>query len=332
MVHMADGVDVSRHQASINWGAARGGGVEFAYIKVTEGVGYVDPKVDQHLSGARLAGVVTGLYHFARPDTNGAAADAAHFAAQVNKRDSAGPGNLPPCLDLEERTRGSLAGINLEPWVAQFLAEARRLTGRRQFMLYASASFLRDRLKGMAWLDQDCLIWVAHYGRDPGSPGWRDGRTVMHQYTSTGRIPGYGSNIDRNVAWVPLADLTQGAVAPGPPGPPPDGVYVVQPGDSLGGIAAKLNYPGGWRALHAANIDIIGVDPDRIFPGQRLRTTLGAAPAQPEWYRVAAGDSLTKIAQKLNVAGGWRAIFDANRDTIDDPDVVFAGQRIRIPR
>lgn len=329
---MAEGVDVSRWQGRIDWHAARAGGIEFAYIKATEGIGYVDPDVDEHLTGARSAGLVPGLYHFARPDTNSGQQDAEHFAAEVNARSAAGPGNLPPCLDLEELRPGSLAGIDLVAWVADFLATARGLTGRRQFMLYGSASFLADRLGGLHWLDQDCLVWVAHYGRSGGNPGFRDNRTVMHQYTSTGRIPGYNADIDRNYCWVELATLTGGGGVPNPPQPPQPptgGEYVIRAGQTLSGIAAEIGFPGGWQALYDLNRDRIGPDPDLIQPGTRLRTT-GAAPSRGE-IEILPGDSLTAIAQREGIAGGWEALYNANRDRISDPDLIFPGRKLRRP-
>lgn len=330
---MITGVDVSRHQGDIDWEAARNFGVRFAYIKVTEGVGYVDPRVDAHLGGARAAGVAPGLYHFARPDTNSPTADAEHFASEVNTRSAAGPGNLPPCLDLEELKPGSLSGINLVAWVSNFLAVARRITSRRQFILYGSASFLRDRLAGLGWLDTDCLVWVAHYGRAAGDPGIKDSRTVMHQYTSTGRIAGYSRDIDVNACWVDLSTLTGGTTPPpSPPKPPTDAPeYVVQPGDTLSGIAAKLNFPGGWKALYSLNTDRIA-DPDKIQPGWRLRTTGAGRPPAYREYKVKPGDSLTKIAQKERVRGGWEAIFNANRDRIKDPDVIMPNWVLRLPK
>lgn len=333
---MSEGVDVSRHQGAIDWRSARASGIEWAYIKATEGIGYVDPKVDQHLTGARSAGLVTGLYHFARPDTNSGTQDAEHFAREVNARSAAGPGNLPPCLDLEEIKPGAFAGIDLVDWVSDFLATARAITGRRQFILYASASFMRDRLGGLTWLDRDCLVWAAHYGRTPGQPGWRDDRTVMHQYTSSGRIAGYNANIDRNTCWVDLASLTGGGGVPTPPPPPsppaPGGDYVVQAGESLSSIAAKINMPGGWQALYALNRDVIGPDPDMILPGMRLRTSGAPAPtpSKPEIV-VRSGDSLSSIAIREQIPGGWQALFNANRDRIKDPDVIFPGQKLRRP-
>ena len=64
------GIDVSKHQGQPDWAAVRGAGNAFAYIKATEGIGSVSSTLDAQLAGARGAGLVTGLYHYGRPDTN----------------------------------------------------------------------------------------------------------------------------------------------------------------------------------------------------------------------------------------------------------------------
>ncbi|MCY7376445.1 MAG: LysM peptidoglycan-binding domain-containing protein [Pyrinomonadaceae bacterium] len=46
-------------------------------------------------------------------------------------------------------------------------------------------------------------------------------------------------------------------------------------------------------------------------------------------YTVQAGDSLSKIGSKHGVS--WKAIFDANRDKLDDPDKIQPGQELTIP-
>ncbi len=47
-------------------------------------------------------------------------------------------------------------------------------------------------------------------------------------------------------------------------------------------------------------------------------------------YTIAAGDTLSAIGKKHGVS--WQEIHEANRDTIKDPDKIFPGQKIRIPR
>lgn len=73
--------------------------------------------------------------------------------------------------------------------------------------------------------------------------------------------------------------LAVGGAAPAPPAPPvpatASGEYVVQAGDTLGGIAAR--HGTTWEQLHALNGAVIGADPNALRVGQRL--TLGGAVA-----------------------------------------------------
>lgn len=49
-------------------------------------------------------------------------------------------------------------------------------------------------------------------------------------------------------------------------------------------------------------------------------------------YTVEKGDSLSAIAKKFyGSANHWQEIFDANRDQLDDPDLIRPGQTLRIP-
>jgi len=47
---------------------------------------------------------------------------------------------------------------------------------------------------------------------------------------------------------------------------------------------------------------------------------------------VAPGDSLSKIAKQVyGNTDDWRKIYDANRDIIKDPDLIYPGQTLRLP-
>ncbi len=49
-------------------------------------------------------------------------------------------------------------------------------------------------------------------------------------------------------------------------------------------------------------------------------------------YTIEKGDTLSKIAKDhYGKASAWHQIFDANRDTIEDPDRIFPGQVIKLP-
>ena len=90
------GVDVSRYQGDIDWPVLAGQGIEFAFIKATEGSGYVDPRFATNLDAATAAGLRVGAYHFFSFESPGAN-QARNVIATVPKRD----GLLPVAIDLE---------------------------------------------------------------------------------------------------------------------------------------------------------------------------------------------------------------------------------------
>jgi len=48
-------------------------------------------------------------------------------------------------------------------------------------------------------------------------------------------------------------------------------------------------------------------------------------------YTVRSGDTLSKIASRLHVDGGWRALYHANRSKLSNPNVIHVGQVLRLP-
>ena len=52
-----------------------------------------------------------------------------------------------------------------------------------------------------------------------------------------------------------------------------------------------------------------------------------------EIYEVKSGDSLSRIAKRVYGDGNaWKRIFDANTDVLKDPNKIFPGQRLKIPK
>jgi LysM repeat protein len=112
-----------------------------------------------------------------------------------------------------------------------------------------------------------------------------------------------------------------------PPAAAAGGVYVVQPGDTLGAIAAT------HRVSVAAIVSANGLaDPNFISPGQRL-TIPGAGPAPAaitsgeRTHTVQPGETLFGIAGRYGTTVD--AIAEANG--IVDPDFIVAGRQLLIP-
>jgi nucleoid-associated protein YgaU len=67
-------------------------------------------------------------------------------------------------------------------------------------------------------------------------------------------------------------------------------------------------------------------------PAKPTATSPPATPAAPRTYTVVAGDSLSKIAKKFyGDANKWKRIFEANRDTVKNADLIHPGQVLKIP-
>jgi nucleoid-associated protein YgaU len=61
---------------------------------------------------------------------------------------------------------------------------------------------------------------------------------------------------------------------------------------------------------------------------------LSAPPAteKVEYYEIVSGDTLSAIAKRYyGKASEYPRIFEANREVIKNPDLIFVGQKIRIP-
>jgi nucleoid-associated protein YgaU len=70
------------------------------------------------------------------------------------------------------------------------------------------------------------------------------------------------------------------------------------------------------------------IDPD--YRSGDLVLNVSAPEAASSSYTVQSGDNLSKIGKKYGVS--WQAIFEANRDKLNDPDKIFPGQELTIPQ
>ncbi|MFN8579752.1 MAG: LysM peptidoglycan-binding domain-containing protein [Gemmatimonadaceae bacterium] len=65
-----------------------------------------------------------------------------------------------------------------------------------------------------------------------------------------------------------------------------------------------------------------------------MSEAMSQAEAAPEvTYTVKSGDSLSKIAKHVyGEAGKWKVIWEANKDTVKNPDLIYPGQVLKIPQ
>ncbi len=67
-------------------------------------------------------------------------------------------------------------------------------------------------------------------------------------------------------------------------------------------------------------------------PSVSAPETSAPSTASGRTYVVVSGDSLSKIAKRqYGDAQKWPRIYEANRDIIKNPDLIYPGQELRIP-
>lgn len=181
-----NGIDVSRWQPS---NITELVDYDFVIIKATEGTSYVSPFCDTQYQKAKARGKLVGVYHFA--SGLDPVAEANYFIDNVQGY----IGEAVLVLDWEANvvSRG-------REWVRKFVQQVKARTNVPP-MIYGSASPLSAHdIPGIA-RDEDCGLWVAAYPNNDNT-GYRDEPqmlgSVIRQYSSKGRLPGYGGDLDLN--------------------------------------------------------------------------------------------------------------------------------------
>ena len=107
--------------------------------------------------------------------------------------------------------------------------------------------------------------------------------------------------------------------------------YTVAKGDNLWNISKMERIyadPYMWPRLYRANKEQIQ-DPDLIYPDQTLAVPFGVAENQ---HLVTRGDFLFKIAAEVyNDGGKWHKIYEANKQQIVEPHLIYPAQVLELP-
>jgi lysozyme len=203
------GIDVSKWQGDIDWPKVAGAGIKFAFIRVSDGLNYPDPKFQYNWAEARAAGVVRGVYQYFRPSQ-----DAVEQATYL--LDQMGPlqeGDLPPVIDVETVDGQSAAKVIDQ--VAIWLETVEQGAGVRP-LIYTSAGFWASLgTDGFT----DYPLWVANWETDcPLMPdGWTE--WVFWQTAADGTVAGIDEAVDLDVFNGDLAALQGFAVGEQEPEP-----------------------------------------------------------------------------------------------------------------
>ncbi|MDR1565085.1 MAG: glycoside hydrolase family 25 [Oscillospiraceae bacterium] len=201
-VYPVRGVDSSSYQGEINWQTLAKEGIDFAYVKATEGSTYVDSCFEYNLENALKTDLYIGAYHFFSFESSGSA-QAAHFIATVPLND----GMLPPVVDLEfygdyENHAPSKEAVTAE--LNDMLERLAKHYNKKPLIYVTKESYELYISGGFAEYD----IWFRNV---TGKPKLNDGREwTLWQYSNRHRLKAYSGSepyIDFNVFNGNIADF-----------------------------------------------------------------------------------------------------------------------------
>jgi lysozyme len=239
------GIDVSYYQGAIDWPAVRADGVEYAFVRATDGLGYRDSRFEANWAGAGAQGILRGAYQFFRP-TQDPIAQADLLLSMI----ASSPGELPPVIDVEDS--GGLSPSVVAARVRTWIERVRPVIGREP-IIYTGFYFWRDDV-GAADMTGSPL-WHAQYSSAQcptiAAP-WSD--WAFWQYTATGRVAGIAGDVDVN-RWNGTAEDL--AVFAG--GPRPCGIIGPQGGEIDDGDPC---FQGGGPPEFLRRVTGAGIDGD----------------------------------------------------------------------
>jgi GH25 family lysozyme M1 (1,4-beta-N-acetylmuramidase) len=182
------GMDVSYYQGTIDWATVKSDGVQFAIIRVSDGLNTPDTKFDSYWADSRAAGVLHGAYQFFEPSQD----PIAQADMLLAKTGTLKPDDLPPTIDVE--VTGGLAAAQVAAKVKLWIDHVKAATGRDP-IVYTGMYFWRDSVGGANVLPSP--LFHAQYTSatcpDIAAP-WTT--WTFWQYTSTGTVNGISGGVD----------------------------------------------------------------------------------------------------------------------------------------
>ena len=197
---IAHGIDVSKHQGTINWDAvAADPSVQFAILRA--GYGRYESQVDaqwaRNYDECKRLNIPTGAYWYSYATTPADAASEGRLFAKVLAGKQF---EYPVYFDQEDSS----------------IPAAQRTACALAFFDAIGASWYKGYYSYTAWMPsvdlgtirQHCdTVWLADYRASPDQTIQRD----MHQYTSSGTVAGIGGRVDCNRAYVDFPALIRAA-------------------------------------------------------------------------------------------------------------------------
>lgn len=191
------GIDVSEYQGTIDWKKIENQGINFAFIKATEGSKSKDNCFDFNYKEIKNTNLLLGIYHFFSFESSG-------YEQYVNYKNVVGKIEddddiFLPIIDVEyygKYKRNNVHKENFKKELQEMLGELEK-TYRIKPFIYTTTAFYNDYIKN-EFKNYD--IWIRNIYQKPVLEENREWK--FWQYTGKGRLNGYEGEewfIDLNV-------------------------------------------------------------------------------------------------------------------------------------
>lgn len=259
------GVDVSSYQGNIEWDTAKTSGIEFSILKIIRKDLNPDKQFENNWKGCMDAGIpIQGVYNYSYATTEEKAIMDAHAVLDIlNGR------KTMVWLDVEDDCQKNL-GTRL---ISIINAYSDVITGAgMSFGVYTGEFFYNSYIEPYGILK--CPLWIARYGKNTGTMDLKYQPQVLGmigwQYTSAGRINGISGNVDMNVWYEGIENVSGELSHYGNPYPEPERLlYKKTPmmrGEDVKWVQKRLidkNFLNNLNSKGKTNVDgLFGKDTD----------------------------------------------------------------------
>lgn len=183
------GVDLSAHNGAVDFDSVAAAGVDFVYLKATEGVSFRDSAFATNCRRAHSAGLPVGAYHFFRFDCDGRR-QAMNLLAATDSM----PLRLPVAIDIEEW--GNHAEVATDVIIGRLQAMEAMLRGAGcRVVIYTNKNGYW-RFVHPAFDDaQDAPdLWICSFTNPPMAHA----RWHIWQHSHLSHVPGIAGQVDLN--------------------------------------------------------------------------------------------------------------------------------------
>ena len=180
------GIDVSEWQGKIDWQKVKNSDVDFAFVRISYGSGYLDKTYDYNMQEAELAGVPVGTYVYSLATSTTMALKEAQLAIEKMKGKKV---SYPVVFDLEDAgTMGTLSKSMVSKIALTFCDEIRK-AGYTP-MLYMNLNWYNNHVDWSLLEGSGLDVWVASFGDTINAPDNSKYTYTIWQSTAGDTIPG----------------------------------------------------------------------------------------------------------------------------------------------